>query len=60
MLAMFIAREAGEARVDIVTRAPDEGESLSVEVMDEEVLARAVMAVAAAWRWDRECSAARV
>jgi hypothetical protein len=57
---MFIARETGEARVDIMTRAPDEGDSLRVGVMDEEVLATAVMAVASAWRWDRECSAARV
>jgi hypothetical protein len=50
-LATFMAREAGE-----VTRASDDGESLRAEVMDEEVLAGAVMA-AAAGRWDREGSA---
>jgi hypothetical protein len=54
-----MAREAGEVGVDIVTRAPDEGESPRAEVMDEEMLAGAVMA-AAAWRWDREGSATRV
>jgi hypothetical protein len=37
----------------------DEGESLRVEVMDEEVFAGAVEA-AATWRWDQEGSAARV
>jgi hypothetical protein len=47
-----MAREAGEAGVDAVTRVSDEGESLRVEVIDEEVLAGAVMA--AEWRWDRE------
>jgi hypothetical protein len=58
-LATFMAREAGEAGVDVVTRTPDDRESLSAKVMDEEVLAGAVMA-AGAWRWDREGSAASV
>jgi hypothetical protein len=38
-LATFMAREAGEAGVDVVMRAPDDGESLRAKVMDEEVLA---------------------
>jgi hypothetical protein len=54
-----MAREAGEFEVDIMMRASDEGESLRADVMDEEMLAGAVMA-AVAWRWDREGSAARV
>jgi hypothetical protein len=47
MFATFIARKAGEVRVNVVTRKPDEGESLRAEVMDEEVLAGAVMAAVA-------------
>jgi hypothetical protein len=55
-LATFMAREAGEGGVDIMTKASDDGELLRAEVMDEEVLVGAFMA-AAAWRWDREGSA---
>jgi hypothetical protein len=49
-----MAREAGVAGVDAETRTLDEGESLRADVMAEEVLAGAFMAMAMGrLDWDR-------